>query len=78
MAVIPTIAASTAADPVHPCLNAALICSGSEPPGALFGGGFDRPRQHRLYFFPLPQGHGSLRPTFAIANDNYITRPGVA
>ena len=26
-----------------------------------------RSRQHRLYFFPLPQGHGSLRPTFAIA-----------
>ena len=20
--------------------------------------------QHRLYFFPLPQGHGALRPTF--------------
>ena len=22
--------------------------------------------QHCLYFFPLPQGHGSLRPTFGI------------
>jgi hypothetical protein len=21
--------------------------------------------QHFLYFFPLPQGHGSLRPTFS-------------
>jgi hypothetical protein len=24
-------------------------------------------KQHFLYFFPLPQGQGSLRPTFDIA-----------
>ena len=29
--------------------------------------------QHFLYFFPLPQGHGSLRPTLAVSRTMVLT-----
>ena len=29
--------------------------------------------QQFLYFFPLPQGHGSLRPTLAAARTGFFT-----
>jgi hypothetical protein len=38
-----------------------IPCSGLAPLYSL-------PRQHFLYFLPLPQGHGSLRPTLGPAH----------
>src|ERR1039457_2000299 len=77
-AIFPGSSASTSANVSASCqssLSGAAMGSGASAiGGGAIGISWSFGRQHFLYFLPLPQGQGSLRPNFIVLSFPHLSR----
>src|ERR1035437_6388039 len=79
-AIFPGSSASTSANVSASCQSSstgtAMGSGASAIGGGAIGISWSFGRQHFLYFLPLPQGQGSLRPTFIVLSFPHLPRAG--
>src|ERR1019366_8150334 len=79
-AICPGSSASTSSNVSASCQSSSTGSAMGSGAAAIGGGAIGRSRslgrQHFLYFLPLPQGQGSLRPVFIVLSFPHLLRAG--